>query len=70
MGVLTWIFGLGLLAAAFPFLFHLIRRTPRGEVPFSSLMFLRPSPPTLTKRSRLDNLLPVSYTHLTLPTKA
>ena len=57
MGVLTWIFGLGLLAAAFPFLFHLIRRTPRGEVPFSSLMFLRPSPPTLTKRSRLDNLL-------------
>ncbi len=57
MSALFWIFGLGALAVAFPFLFHLIRRTPRGEVPFSSLMFLKPSPPNLTRRSRLDNWL-------------
>ena len=57
MSALFWIFGLGALAVAFPFLFHLIRRTPRGEVPFSSLMFLKPSPPSLTRRSRLDNWL-------------
>ena len=48
---------LGALAIAAPILFHLIRRTPRGEVPFSSLMFLAPSPPRLTRRSRLDNIL-------------
>jgi len=57
MSVLAWLFGLGVLATAFPFLFHLIRRTPRGQFPFSSLMFLRPSPPRLTRRSRLENLL-------------
>jgi len=57
MSALAWLFGFGLLALAGPLLFHLIRRTPKGEVPFSSLMFLRPTPPTLTRRSRLDNLL-------------
>ncbi len=57
MSALAWLFGLGFLALAGPFLFHLIRRTPKGETLFSSLMFLRPSPPTLTRRSRLDNLL-------------
>src|SRR6185437_10014348 len=29
--------------------------SPRGEVPFSSLMFLSPTPPRLTRRSRLEN---------------
>lgn len=57
MSALAWLFGLGFLALAGPLLFHLIRRTPKGEVPFSSLMFLRPTPPRLTRRSRLDNLL-------------
>ena len=57
MSALAWLFGLGFLALAGPLLFHLIRRTPKGEVSFSSLMFLRPTPPTLTRRSRLDNLL-------------
>ena len=57
MSALFWLFGLGALAVAFPFLFHLIRRTPRGQTQFSSLMFLKPSPPTLTRRSRLENLL-------------
>lgn len=57
MSALTWLFGLGALAVVFPLLFHLIRRTPKGNQPFGSLMFLRPSPPRLTKRSRLENLL-------------
>ncbi|QEG23597.1 BatA domain-containing protein [Mariniblastus fucicola] len=57
MSALAWLFGLGFLALAGPLLFHLIRRTPKGEIPFSSLMFLRATPPTLTRRSRLDNLL-------------
>lgn len=57
MSVLAWLFGLGTLAVAFPLLFHLIRRTPKGQTEFSSLMFLSPSPPTFTRRSRLDNWL-------------
>jgi hypothetical protein len=57
MSFLTPLYALGLLAIAAPIIFHLIRRTPRGEVPFSSLMFLAPSPPRLTRRSRLDHLL-------------
>ncbi len=50
-------FAAGLAALALPILFHLIRRTPRGRQTFSSLMFLSASPPRLTRRSRLDNLL-------------
>ena len=57
MSLLTPLYVLGLMAVAAPVVFHLIRRTPRGEVPFSSLMFLSPTPPRLTRRSRLDNLL-------------
>ena len=57
MSFLTPFFLLGALAIAGPIVFHLIRRTPRGEVPFSSLMFLTPTPPRLTRRSRLDNVL-------------
>jgi hypothetical protein len=57
MSLLTPLYALGLLAVAAPIVFHLIRRTPRGELPFSSLMFLVPSPPRLTRRSRLDQWL-------------
>lgn len=57
MSTLTPLYLLGLLAVAAPIVFHLIRRAPKGEVPFSSLMFLSPSPPRLTRRSRLDNIL-------------
>ena len=57
MSVVAWLFGLGAAAVVFPVLFHLIRRTPQGQTPFSSLMFLKPSPPRLTRRSRLDNWL-------------
>ncbi|QDV32786.1 BatA domain-containing protein [Tautonia plasticadhaerens] len=55
MSFLTPLYILGALAIAAPIVFHLIRRTPKGEVPFSSLMFLSPTPPKLTRRSRLEN---------------
>lgn len=57
MSFLTPLFLLGALAVAVPVVFHLIRRTTRDKVPFSSLMFLRPSPPRVTRRSRLENIL-------------
>jgi hypothetical protein len=57
MSFLTPLYALGVLAVAAPIVFHLIRRTPRGEVPFSSLMFLAPTPPRLTRRSRLDQVV-------------
>lgn len=50
-----WFIALGAAAVALPVLFHLLRRTPRGRQPFSTLMFLTPSPPRLTRRSRLEN---------------
>ncbi|MAR08778.1 MAG: hypothetical protein CL681_02230 [Blastopirellula sp.] len=57
MSLLAPLFALGAVAIGIPFLFHLIQRRPKGETEFSSLMFLKPSPPRLTRRSRLDNLL-------------
>ncbi|MGO9471403.1 MAG: BatA domain-containing protein [Isosphaeraceae bacterium] len=48
---------LGLSAVLAPVVLHLIRRVPRGEVPFSSVMFLSATPPRLTRRSRLDQWL-------------
>ncbi len=57
MGLLAPLYALAALAIAGPILFHLIRRQPQGQMPFSSLMFLTPSPPRLTRRSRLDNWL-------------
>lgn len=57
MSFLTPLYLLGALTIAAPIVFHLIRRTTRGEVPFSSLIFLSPSPPRLTRRSRLDHWL-------------
>ena len=57
MGWLTPLYLAGLAALALPLLLHLIRRTPRGRQAFSSLMFLSPSPPRLTRRSRIDHWL-------------
>jgi hypothetical protein len=57
MSFLAPLYIAGLLAVSLPIVFHLIRRTPQGRQVFSSLMFLSPSPPRLTRRSRLDNLL-------------
>ena len=57
MTFLAPLFLLGALAVALPILFHLIRRTSRETVRFSSLMFLLPSPPRITRRSRLEHIL-------------
>ena len=56
MNFLAPFFLLASAAIALPILFHLIRRTTREKIPFSSLMFLSPSPPRVTRRSRLENL--------------
>lgn len=56
MSFLAPLYVAGLLAITLPILFHLIRRTPQGRQPFSSLMFLAPSPPRVTRRSRLNNI--------------
>jgi hypothetical protein len=55
MSLLAPLYVIGAFAIGAPILFHLIRRQPKGQVPFSSLMFLKPTPPRLTRRSRLDN---------------
>ena len=57
MGLLAPLYALAALAVIGPIIFHLIKRQPTGQQRFSSLMFLTPSPPRLTRRSRLDNLL-------------
>src|SRR5436190_6255064 len=57
MGALTPLYLAGLAALTLPVIFHLVRRTPRDRQVFSSLMFLAPSPPRLTRRSRLDQIL-------------
>jgi hypothetical protein len=56
MGFLApWFVVAGLAAVGLPILFHMLRRTPRGRMPFSAVMFLVPSPPRLTRRSRIEN---------------
>src|SRR5215472_13616870 len=57
MSFLAPLFLLGGLAVGFPVLFHLIRRTTRQRTQFSSLMFLFPTPPRLTQRSRLEHIV-------------
>ena len=57
MSLLMPLYIAGLAAISLPLIFHLIRRSPRGQVVFSSLMFLSRSPPRLTRRSRLDQWL-------------
>lgn len=57
MNFLTPLFLIGGLAIAAPILYHLIRRTTRERTKFSSLMFLLPSPPRLSKRHRLEHWL-------------
>ncbi len=57
MSFLAPLFLLGGLAIALPVLFHLVRKTTRERTRFSSLIFLRPEPPRLTRRNRLEHLL-------------
>lgn len=56
MSFLAPLFLLGALAIIGPIVFHLIRRTTREKTPFSTLMFLEPTPPRITRRSKLENL--------------
>lgn len=57
MSFLAPLFLAGALAIGLPILFHLIRQTTRERQVFSSLMFLAPTPPRLTRRSRLEHIL-------------
>jgi hypothetical protein len=57
MNFLTPLFLIGGLAVAGPIIFHLIKRTTRERMVFSSLMFLLPTPPRLSKRSKLEHWL-------------
>lgn len=57
MSFLTPLFLLGGLAIAGPIIFHLVRRTTREHKLFSSLMFLLPSPPRLSKQNRIEHIL-------------
>jgi hypothetical protein len=57
MSFLTPLFLLGALAVAGPIIYHLIRQTTRERTLFSSLMFLLPSPPRISKRHRIEHLL-------------
>ncbi len=57
MSFLAPLFLLGGLVVGLPILFHLIRRATRERKVFSSLMFLLPSPPRLTRRNRIEHLL-------------
>ncbi len=57
MSFLTPLYLLGVLAVTLPVVFHMIRRTPRGQQEFSSVMFLEPSPPRITHRSTIEHWL-------------
>lgn len=57
MSFLAPLFLIGAAAIAAPILFHLIRRTSREKTLFSTLMFLAPTPPRVTRKSRLENIL-------------
>ena len=57
MEFLAPLFLAGAAAVALPIIFHLIRKTTKEKTVFSSLMFLFPTPPKVTRRSRLDNIL-------------
>ena len=51
MSFLAPAFLLAGLAIGLPVVFHLIRRSTRERKVFSSLMFLLPSPPRLSRRT-------------------
>ena len=57
MSFLAPLYALAGLAVALPIIFHLIRRRPKERILMSSLMFLDPTPPRLTRQSTLDQWL-------------
>jgi len=56
MSFLAPLFLFGALAIALPIVFHLVRRSSKENIPFSSLMFLHPTPPRVTRRNRLEHI--------------
>ncbi|MCC7377278.1 MAG: BatA domain-containing protein [Verrucomicrobiales bacterium] len=66
MSFLAPLFLLGAAAVGLPIVFHLIRRTTKARTRFSSLLFLSPSPPRVTRRSRLEDLLLLLFRCLAL----
>lgn len=56
MSFLAPLFLLGGLAIALPVVFHLVRRSSKEKINFSSLMFLKPTPPRMTRRNRLEHI--------------
>ncbi|WP_437193475.1 BatA domain-containing protein [Planctomicrobium sp. SH527] len=57
MSFLAPLYLLAALAIGLPIAFHMIRRSPKGRHVFSSVMFLSPDPPRVTKRSRIEDWL-------------
>lgn len=57
MSFLTPLYLLGAAAIIGPIIFHLVRKATQRRVPFSSLMFLRRSPPHMQARRRIDHWL-------------
>ena len=57
MSLLAPIFLLGALAISLPVIFHMVRRSTRDRALFSSLQFLRTSPPRLAPRNKLEHIL-------------
>lgn len=51
-----WFF-IGAAAIALPIIFHLVRQRIRRRQEFSSLMFLKPTPPKVKRRTRLEHWL-------------
>lgn len=45
----------GALAAAGPFVLHMLRRAPTSQMSFSIVRFLKPSRPKMTKRSKIEH---------------
>ena len=61
MGVLVPLYLAGLTALSLPLILHLVRRTPRGRQEFSSLMFLSPTPPRLTRLHPPSRITPLHF---------
>lgn len=57
MSFLAPLYLLGALAVALPVVFHLVRRSSKERMVFSSLMFLKSTPPRMTRRNRLEHIL-------------
>ena len=55
MSVLAPLFLLGAAAVLGPLIYHLVRRTTRERLRFSSLLFLQSSPPRLAQRQRIEH---------------